>query len=202
MNATEDMPVLPVDEEIDRALDEDGGIEALLNSGDDATLGKDDRIIAGMARALTRLVEQRHRYQRQLALMAEETELALAPIQKRIDQLQSALEGIAVEVRRSSGTKVTKVHVPGLGDISTRGGGGRARIADPEALKAFLKGDERERYLVPQPDQLDARAVLSNLAEIAKAHGIASSDPKRPVYAIPGVEYGEETVTPKIEWLA
>lgn len=187
----EDMPVLPIDLEVEEAMQDPEAFARLMQE-------RSDRVTWGMARRLTSLVAIRRRYHAQLEDIQRETLAALEPVETQIAALQDALESIAKDERERSGGKVKRIHVPGLGDIATRENTGRPRVADEDALRPFLRGQEREVYLKPQPDKVDARAVLTDLAEIARNHGIEPEDGR---YEVPGIEYGETTISATIEWL-
>lgn len=119
-----------------------------------------------------------------------EYERALEPLIAQIRMLESAVESVALARRAEDRGNV--LELPGVGRWETRKVPGRWSVADAEAAAGALTGSEREKYLVPQPDKLDARALLADIDGILTARGGE---------ALPGLVKGEDriSVTAKYE---
>ena len=192
MDSTADEITLDVDREIEALLD-----GALPNTDDpredvfarwsalDRWFGIDpERALLGAGRRLLRL-------QRQIAdLVASENairaeyERARSRLVEQAVMLESAVESVAL-ARREEGRGNSLV-LPGIGTWETRKVPGRWSVADPEAVAAALTGSERESYMKPQPDKLDARALLADIADVLTAHGGE---------VLPGLQKSEDRVS-------
>jgi len=152
---------------------------------------REGRFIAAMGRQLhtTRamITQARDAY---AAVMAD-YDAAIARLVEREAALVDALKSMALATRAAD-EKRKSIIVPYIGKVSTKFSPGRPSIPEPEVVTRWLHGDERERYLEPQPDRLKAGAVLADLKVIAEAHGVSERD-------IPGVKWGDDATTAKVE---
>lgn len=192
MDSTADDITLDVDREIEGIL----STEVVAYDGERVDIFRrwfeidPERAMLGTGRRLRRLMRQADDLVASRAALLAEYEHALAPLTAQIAMLTGAIESVAL-ARREEGRGNSLV-LPGIGTWETRKVPGRWSVADPEAVAAALTGSERESYMKPQPDKLDARALLADIADVLTAHGGE---------VLPGLARSEDriNVTAKIE---
>lgn len=128
-----------------------------------------ERALLGTGRRLLQLNRRVFDLSASRTAILAEYDRAVEPLMAQIKMLESAVEGIAL-ARREEG-RGNVLELPGVGRWETRKVPGRWSVADPDAVAAALTGSERESYLKPQPDKLDARALLSDIDAVLTAHG-------------------------------
>ena len=185
-------PTLDVDREIEALLDgplpdADGDREGVFARWFEID---PERAMLGTGRHLRRLMMRAADLEASRNAMNAEYTRAQEPLRAQIAMLESAIGSVAL-ARREEGRGNSLV-LPGIGTWETRKVPGRWSVADPEAVAAALTGSERESYMKPQPDKLDARALLADIADVLTAHGGE---------VLPGLQKSEDriSVTAKIE---
>lgn len=178
----------------DTTLDVDREIEAILDGPLPNADGGDvfarwfgidpERALLGTGRRIRHLMRRADDLVASRAALLAEYERALAPLTVQIAMLEAAVEGMAL-ARREEG-RGNVLELPGIGRWETRKVTGRWSVADAEAVAAALTGSERESYMKPQPDRLDARALLADIDGILTTHGGE---------ILPGLVKGEDRVT-------
>jgi len=182
---------LPMDAEL-RALMErvDAGEVEAVEEWRKRMGERDARFIAAMGRDLASTRASIAQAREAFGAVMDEYEAAIARLVDHAERITETLESIALLTRTETGR--TSIIVPYVGKVTTRSVPGKPSVTDPAAVMAFLSGSEREAYMKPQPDALLARDVLSDIEQIAAAHGV---DKK----AVPGVQWGDDKVTAKVE---
>jgi phage host-nuclease inhibitor protein Gam len=176
-----DEPRLEVDAEIEGILDD----PASPLAGFSRWFKLDpERALLGTTRLLRRQMRRVDDLMAARAAVLAEYERTLAPLQAQIKILEAAVESEAL-ARREEGRGNSLV-LPGIGTWETRRVPGRWKVEDPDAVAGALTGSERERYLVPQPDKLDARALLADVDAVLESHGGE---------ILPGLTKGEERIS-------
>lgn len=182
----------------DITLDVDREIEAFLegplpNAGPDDTRESlfarwfevdPERALLGTGRRLRTLNRRVQDLSASRSAILAEYDRALEPLIAQIWMLESAVESVALARRAEDRGNV--LELPGVGRWETRKVPGRWKVEDAEAAIAGLTGSERERYLVPQPDKLDARALLADIDTVLAARGGE---------VLPGLIKGEDRVS-------
>lgn len=148
-----------------------------------------ERALLGTGRHIRRLNRQIADLSASRAAVLAEYDRALEPLIARLRLLESAVDSVAL-ARREEG-RGNALILPGIGTWETRKVPGRWKVEDTEAVVRSLTGSEREKYLVPQPDKLDARALLADVDAVLTAHGGE---------VLPGLSKGEDRISVNVKY--
>lgn len=168
-------------------LEVDREVGVMLESEPDAFrqwFGIDtDRALFGSGRRLVVLQRRMADLNAQEAAMAGEFHAARVRLVTQIATIEAAIESVAL-ARREEG-RGNSLLLPGVGTWSTRNIPGKWSVEDEATVIAALNGVEREAYLKPQPDKLDARALLADLPAVMAARGGE---------VLPGLKKGDDRI--------
>lgn len=188
-----DFPRLPLDDEAEEVLD--GLVDVAADPGSPhpsvwheqrlaSAVAHGERIAWGVARQMRRDLAAIERYRAQLAFVAEQTEAAIAPLQKRVAEAEAVLGAIALQRRRLSGDREKSYRVPGVLDVPTTQKPGRWAI-DNDAARDGLMGTDAAKQFVERVETkveyrlkgAELRKHLDKLVEEAMAT-LAPGTPK------------------------
>lgn len=150
-----------------------------------------DRALFGAGRRLLRLQRQMADLTAQRVAIVEEFAREAVRLGAQAEMLAAAIESVAL-ARREEG-RGNSLLLPGVGTWSTRAIPGKWSVEDEAAVIAALKGVEREAYLKPQPDKLDARALLADLPAVMAARGGE---------VLPGLKKGDDRIGVSVSYEA
>jgi hypothetical protein len=185
------------DEHINPTLDVDTDIEAAIHEASDGAADRlramyraardraaQLRVLFGIARRWRDLIARDASLETYGAMIADQIMEKRARLATEIGELEDSLGSLALALRQETGE--LEIDLPGVARIVTRLVPARSRFTDDAAFVACLSGDERERYLTPQPDRIDKRAVHADLNALRERRGGALPE---------GMEFGEARVT-------